>query len=275
VTTTAGTTAVYEAVAAFCELTGPSGCEGDVAAFLRERWAGRVEEVREDGIGNLLFRVGGTGPRLLLHAHMDEIGYVVRHITEDGFLLLDSAQGRRREGPERRYMVGQPAQVVGRDGVVARGIFAAASGHVLTRAQPESERLDWDEFFVDLGLASRDEALATGLHVGAPVVFDVPTRRVGHHLVGRAMDDRVMLAVMDLLLGELTGGALACELWLGATVQEESGLHGAAALAASGRARDRARDRPRRRRARGRGERVRDAARARADRRAQGLRHRL
>jgi putative aminopeptidase FrvX len=226
-----GTPAVFDAVAAFCELPGPSGAEAAVAAFLRERWSPRVGEVREDAVGNLLFRVGGTGPRLLLHAHMDEIGWVVRHVTEDGFLLLDSAQGRRREGPERRYMVGQPAQVLGRDGVVARGVIAAASGHVLTRKQTESERLDWDDFFVDLGLGSREEVLALGIHVGAPVVWDVATRRVGRNLVGKAMDDRALLAVMDLLLDDLGEATLAWELWYGATIQEENGLHGASAVA--------------------------------------------
>jgi len=59
----------------------------------------------------------------------------VRYITDDGFLLLDPGQGLRRSSPERRYMIGQVAQVVGRHGVVAEGVFAVASGHTLTQAQ--------------------------------------------------------------------------------------------------------------------------------------------
>jgi endoglucanase len=65
------------------------------------------------------------------------------------------------------------------------------------------------------------------LHVGAPVVFGAPVRRLGELVVGPSMDNRVGLAVMDALLGTED---LACELWLGATVQEENGLHGARAF---------------------------------------------
>jgi endoglucanase len=126
---------------------------------------------------------------------------------------------------------GQRALVLGRAVIVARGFIAAASGHVLTRKQTESDRLGWDEFFVDLGLESREEVLALGVHIGAPVIWDVPTRRVGRMLVGKSMDDRALLAVMDLLLGELDATALTWELWLGATIQEENGLHGASAVA--------------------------------------------
>ena len=67
--------------------------------------------MRRDPVGNLVARVGGSGPRVLVQAHMDQVGYVVRHVTDDGFLLLDGAQGDRRTGPERRHPVGQPVRV--------------------------------------------------------------------------------------------------------------------------------------------------------------------
>jgi endoglucanase len=162
---------------------------------------------------------------------MDEIGFVVRFITNSGFLLLDTAQGPRRQSPDRRYMVGQVAQVIGRDGVVAEGVFGAATGHVLTQAQSDKSHIDYDDFFVDIGACSRAEAEARGVHVGAGVIWSWPARRIGTRIAGKAMDDRVLLAVMDLLLDEIDVHALRYDLWFAATIQEENGLHGARALA--------------------------------------------
>jgi putative aminopeptidase FrvX len=85
-------------------------------------------EWHADPAVNMICRVGGSGCRLL-----DEIGFAVRYITPDGFLLFDIAQETRFISPQRRYMIGQVAQVIGRYGIVAEGVFAAASGHTLTR----------------------------------------------------------------------------------------------------------------------------------------------
>lgn len=213
-----------------CGIPGPTGHEEAVREWLRQRWQPRAAEWIEDPVGNVLCRIGGSGPRLLLQAHMDEIGFVVRYITPDGFLLLDTAQGPRGQSPDRRYMVGQLAQVIGRDGVVAEGVFAAATGHVVTTAQKDKAHIDFNDFFIDIGAISRADAEARGIHVGAAVIWHWPVRRFGTRLAGKAMDDRMLLAVMDLLLDALDVSQLQYELWFGATVQEENGLHGARAL---------------------------------------------
>ena len=214
-----------------CAVPAPTGAETELANLLHGRWEPRCAEVRRDAVGNVVARVGGDGPRVLVQAHMDQIGYVVRHVTDDGFLLLDGAQGDRRNGPERRHHVGQPVRALARDGTWVEGLLAAASGHVLTAEQREEHRIGYDDFWVELGLRDRASVLALGLHVGAPVVFAAPVREVGRLLVGPSMDDRAGLAAMDALLDAIAGETLACELWLAATVQEENGLHGARALA--------------------------------------------
>jgi endoglucanase len=212
------------------ETAAPSGREAAVRELVLERWRPHAA-VEVDAVGNVVARVGGRGPRLLVAAHMDEIGYVVRHITDDGFLMLDTAQGARRAGPEPRHMVGHRASVLGRHGVAADGLFASASGHVLRREQEEKGRLGWDDFFVDLGLDTRDDVEACGVHVGSPVVFAGEVRAVGRRLVGKAMDDRMLLLVIELLLERLDRDALRYELHAAATVQEETGVHGIRALA--------------------------------------------
>src|SRR3954454_10773930 len=214
-----------------CAISAPSGAEDELAALLLKRWAGSCEDVHRDAVGNVIAKVGGEGPRLLVQAHMDQVGYLVRHITDDGFLLLDTSQGDRRTGVERRHPVGQPVRVLARDGSWVEGLLAAASGHVLTAKQREDDKLGYDDFWVELGLATKEAIRDKGIHVGSPVVFAAPTRHVGELLVEPSMDNRVGLAVMDALLGEVDRDALRYELWLAATVQEESGLHGARALA--------------------------------------------
>ncbi len=217
-----------------CDIPAPSGYEAAVATYLQQRWQQRCESFHVDPVGNVLAKVGGYGPRVLIQAHMDEIGFVVRSITDDGFLWLDTAQGPRRQSPDRRYMIGQTAQVIGRNGVVARGIFAAASGHTMTQAQVDKAHLGFEDVFVDIGVTSRREAELFGVHVGAAVIWYRPLQRVGRYLSGKAMDDRMPLAIMDALLSDIDLGALGCELWFGATIQEENGLHGARAMGVRG-----------------------------------------
>lgn len=214
-----------------CALLGPTGREDAVRERLRERWQARLAELRVDAVGKLLARVGGSGLRLLLHAHMDEIPYVVRLVTAEGFVLFDTGQGWRRDGPEPRHMVGVDAVVVGRGGALARGALATPAGDVLTREQLERKWPTWDDLFLDLGVDGRAEVEALGVYVGAGVVAAADTRQVGRRAVGKALDDRVALAVLDFLLDELDPGAVEYELWFAATVQEENGTHGARAVA--------------------------------------------
>src|ERR1051325_7379165 len=146
-------------LAELCAVPAPSGAESELADLLQDRWGPRCAEVRRDSIGNVIARVGGSGPRVLLEAHMDQVGYGVRHITEDGFLLLDTAQGPPRTGPERRHPVGQPVRVLARDGSWLDGLLAASSGHVLTAKQREQHELGFNDFWVELGVSSRDALL--------------------------------------------------------------------------------------------------------------------
>src|SRR4051794_15126013 len=210
---------LLDVLAGLCAISAPSGAEAELAAHVQRRWAGRCDDVRRDGVGNVVARVGGAGPRVLVQAHMDQVGYLVRHVTDDGFLLLDGAQGDRRFGPERRHPVGQPVRVLARDGAWVDGVLAAASGHVLTAEQREEHKLGYDDFWVELGLASRVAVLDAGIHVGSPVVFATGVRRLGELLVGPSMDDRAGLAAMEGLLGAVAADELRCELWLAATVQ--------------------------------------------------------
>jgi endoglucanase len=229
VTDPATTDHIAEVCSRLCVPIGYSGRESAVRAVVEERWSHFGLEPARDAVGNLLAHVGGTGERVLLTAHMDEVGFVVREITDDGFVLLGTTFGTLADAQAARYPVGHPAAVMGRDGVVARGIIAAPSGHIV-RNTPEKSV---SGFYLDLGLGSGEEVRGLGVHPAAPVVFDVPVRQLGSRIVGKAFDDRLMLAVIELLLERLDASALAFDLWVAATVQEENGCHGAQVLAAA------------------------------------------
>jgi len=224
---------IVDLVTTLTELPGPVGQEDAVQDWLAERWGGFAREVRRTRVGNLLARVGGEGPRLLLVGHADEICLLVKSVSDDGFLHLWPYYNDTTGQPPRWFSpVNQPALVVG-SGVRAAGTIAAASGHVIGGRTSAKERAEWNDWFVDLGCASRAEVEALGIGPGCRVVWNPPTRRLGHRLIGKAMDDRAPLAIATLAgeaLAALDPGDLAYEIWLGSTVQEENGLLGAASL---------------------------------------------
>ena len=219
---------VFATLSELMAIPGPTGQEQAVMARLREDWGGRVERIWTTKVGNLLAHVGGKGPRLLIQGHADEIGFIVRSIDDDGFLWLASGQAGRLQ-PRLRYPVGQAALVIGR-GAPVPGVFATVTGHIVTAEQREREWPTDENFFVDIGANSRAEALALGIHPGAGVIWNPPPQHLGTRIVGKAIDDRVALAIMSLLLDDLDRDALAYDLYFAATVQEEIGLVGASSL---------------------------------------------
>ena len=212
------------------EMPGPTGQEEPVLAWCRRRWAALGADVRVTPIGNILAHAGGSGPRLLLQGHADEIGFVVKSIDARGFVWLDNGQGGGGRFFHDRYPVGQPALVVGRRARVP-GLFATPTGHILATRPQEPARLASNDLFVDVGASSKEEAEAFGVHVGAGVIWNPPTRRLGQRIFGKAIDDRVALALMTHLLQNVERRTLAYDLTIAATVQEEIGLIGASSLA--------------------------------------------
>ncbi|MBK9125780.1 MAG: M42 family peptidase [Chloroflexi bacterium] len=221
---------MFETLKTLCELPGPGGREDIVHRWLMERWQPQLDSAWMTPVGNLVGRVGGQGPRLMLIGHGDEIGYAVRHISDDGFLFISTGQREGSGKPDFRgsYFIplGQPALVVSRHGTT-EGVFATLTGHILTTEQRQKLQLDWNDFWVDLFMDSREAVLDAGIQVGDRVIWNPPTRRHGSLYTGKAMDNRVSLAVMDEVLNRVDRSRLQYDLYYGSTVQEESGLYGA------------------------------------------------
>lgn len=222
---------LFQMVKALTELPGPTGHEDQVQAWLMRRWSAFSADVRRTRVNNILAHVGGSGPRLLLFGHADEICLMVKSVSSDGFLHLwpywEDVDGHL---PTWFTPVNQPCLVVSSAGNV-EGFIATASGHVVGGRNGKKERLAWNDIFVDIGVRSVAEAESLGIAAGSRVIWNPPTRRLREHYVGKAMDDRAPLAIATLA-GEALAGRddLPYEVWLASTVQEENGLLGAASL---------------------------------------------
>lgn len=222
---------MFQLIKELTELHGPVGEEWLVLDHVERMWREAGARTERTRLGNLLARTGGQGKRLLLIAHADELCYLVRAIHPGGFLWLANGQGWARKASLREWFtVGQRVVVLARSGPIP-GVIAAATGHLANQALPEPSELTWKDFWVDTGL-SVDELRERGVTPGTRVVWDAETVQFGHHVVGKALDDRVPIAVITEVLRRVPPEERRWELTLACSVQEEIGLIGAAALAA-------------------------------------------
>ena len=222
---------MFELIKELSELAGPVGQEQAVVDRVETLWRDAGAEIERTRIGNLLGHAGGTGPKLLLAAHADELCYLVRAIDERGFLWLANGQGWMRTKSLREWhTIGQRVRVLARNGSLP-GVIAAPTGHVATLSLAEPTELTWGDFWVDCGL-TREELIERGVTPGTRVIWDAQTELWGRHVVGKALDDRVPLAVITEVLRRVPPAERAWQLSLACTVQEEVGLVGAFALAA-------------------------------------------
>jgi len=208
---------------------GVSGWEGPV----REEILGLVERYGEatvDRAGNLVLRLGGDGPRLVVAAHMDELGLVVASIMDDGLIAF------QRVGSISEYVLASSHVTIHTGKGPVDGVIGVTPPHI-RRALGEdaSKPLRWHDMRIDIGAASREEALEMGVRPLDPVTFKKHFTLLagGRYVATRGLDDRAGSAAL-VELARLVGEGLVkprVDLVLAWTVQEEVGLRGAFALA--------------------------------------------
>jgi len=217
---------MYDLIKELTEMSGPIGQEGPVLDRMEAIWREAGARVERTRIGNVLGRVGETGPKLLLAAHADELCYLVRAIDPRGFLWLANGQAwQRSAGLRNGFTIGQRVRVLARSGEIP-GVIGGVTGHVATLALPEPRELDWYDFWVDTGLSAA-ELRAAGVTPGTRVIWEATTDRFGPHVVGKALDDRACLAIITEVIRRVPVEDMKWQLTLACTVQEEIGLVGA------------------------------------------------
>jgi tetrahedral aminopeptidase len=204
------------------ETHAPSGHEAALRDVLREAWRDLVDEMQQDGLGSLIGIKRATTPaavrhKIMLAAHMDEIGLMVRDII-DGFIMI-----HRISGVDNRVMPAQPVIVHGRKPLP--GIVATVPPHLLTEAA-RGKYPTFDELIVDVGLpAAEVEQL---VRIGDLITPDAPMLELQNgRVAGKAMDDRACVAAVTACLHHLKTMSHSWDVYATATVQEETGLYGA------------------------------------------------
>lgn len=201
------------------ETPGIPGREERIRALIKQEMEKLTDEVRVDALGNVigLKRGKGSGKKVMLAAHMDEIGFLVSHIEDKGFLRLSPAGGF-----DPRTLVAQRVMVHGRTdlpGVLMPGVKPIH----LQGPEDGKAPLKVSDFFVDLGLDK--EEVERQVRVGDYVTIHREYAEIGNLISAKAMDDRAGVWVMLEALSQV--GEHELDIYAVATVQEEVGLRGA------------------------------------------------
>ncbi len=208
---------LQEQLQVLCSLSGVSSREEAVRDYILSQAAPYADSCLVDTLGSLIvFKRGKkpTGNKLLLDAHMDEVGLMVREITEDGYLRFDCVGGiDRRVLPSKRVFVGENR---------IPGIIGMKPIH-LTEGEERKKLPPLKEFYIDIGAESRESATAL-VEPGDVAVFSQETILFGNGMLkAKALDDRVGCAVMLTLIRE----TLPMDCTFVFSVQEEVGCRGA------------------------------------------------
>jgi len=204
------------------EAFGPPGLEDEVAEILRRRTEGFCE-VSRDNLGSFIAHKGSGGPRIMVAGHMDEVGFMVTDVEENGYLRI-----RPLGGWWTHVLLGQRLRVRTRKGDFL-GVVGSKPPHEL-KPDERKKVLEFDAVFVDLGVADGfDVREATDVRRGDFCVPHAPFETLANenlHVV-KAWDNRVGCALAVELLEELRDVDHPNTIYGVATVQEEIGLRGA------------------------------------------------
>jgi len=209
-------------IAPLCEIPGPSGFEDEVAAYILTQLKGYNVEIQQDTLGNVIVhKQGQKKQKVLVSAHMDEIGLIIRHIDKNGFLWVETLGGIA------------PQQFFGK-----RVIVKTDTGHVegivqsLHPGRPDRCTVMPDsvhDFYIDVGADSSAQVLDMGIEPGNAVSLWYPTVFLGpNRVAAKALDDRALVFVLleTLKLLEQTDEDFP-DFYALFSVQEEIGARGA------------------------------------------------
>ena len=203
---------------------GISGAEGAVAKIIRDEVAPYVDEITTDRMGNLVAIKKGDDFKIMLAAHMDEIGLMVQYIDEKGFIRFVGVGGWYNP-----VLVSQRVILHGEKGDVP-GVLGMKPPHVMEEAD-RKKPIELANLFIDVGAHSAEEVEAMGITVGTTVTIDRDYQPLaGTVVTGKALDNRVGCA---LLIGALKEMETKHTIYAVFTVQEEVGLKGAKTAAFS------------------------------------------
>lgn len=196
---------------------GISGYEGSVRAIVEQELK-PYADLRMDVPGNLIFTKKGTSPSIMLAAHLDEIGLVVKHIDEEGFIRFVKVGGWFDQ-----TLLNQ--RVVVHSKKPCFGVIGSKPPHVM-KEDEKKKPVDVKDMFIDVGASSADDAADTGIEIGTPISIDrCLVELANDRVTGKALDDRAGVAILIEAMKRISD--IEPTVHAVFTVQEEVGLKGA------------------------------------------------
>ncbi|SHK21670.1 endoglucanase [Hathewaya proteolytica DSM 3090] len=197
-----------------CNAHGPVGYEGQVRNIIKKEIAPYVDEIEINTMGNVLVHKKGTGPKVMIDAHMDEVGFIIEGYNEDGTLRFSPLGGVNAKIPPCKVVYIGPEKIV--------GVIGLKPIHLQSKKERE-ESLTYRDYCIDIGLESKEETKKM-ISRGEYVVFSTECGDFGDGLLkGKAFDDRMGCMVLMEVLKE----KYDCDLYASFSVQEEIGDRGA------------------------------------------------
>ncbi|MBQ9959276.1 MAG: M20/M25/M40 family metallo-hydrolase [Oscillospiraceae bacterium] len=207
------------------QLPGLAGHEQQVSHYMKAEFEKLGLPVTVDRFGNTYTTIPGTDPNapsVLVTAHMDSLGFVVRRVDEDGFLAIE-----RVGGIPEKTLSALRVSVQTKDGSLVDGIIGVKSHHI-TAAEDKYKVDKYQTLYVDIGCSSKAEVNALGIRVGSPVVYRPYYERMqGLRCNGTFFDNRVACAIALVLAQQLAVKPAAATVHIAGTVQEEYTIRGA------------------------------------------------
>ncbi|MEM0353279.1 MAG: M42 family metallopeptidase [Archaeoglobaceae archaeon] len=196
---------------------GVSGFEDELRDLIRAEIEGYADEIKVDKLGNLIATKNGNERSLMLTAHMDEIGFVVKKIDEKGFIRFAPIGGWFSQ-----IVLAQRVVLYGKKKVY--GVVGCKPPHVM-KDEERKKAIEISDMFIDVGAKSKEDVLNLGINVGTPVAIDREVAPLqNNRITGKAFDNRIGVAVAIESFKKCKSPATVHFV---ATVQEEVGLKGA------------------------------------------------
>jgi putative aminopeptidase FrvX len=199
---------------------GISGYEGSVREIIEKEVKSCVDEIKTDNFGNLITVKKGKAPSVMIAAHMDEIGLMVKYIDDEGFIRFAKVGGWFDQ-----TLVNQRVVLHTKKGLIT-GVIGSKPTHVM-KTEDRKKAIEAKDMFIDVGASSKDEATKMGVEPGVTVSLDQRLASLTNDRVtGKAFDDRAGGAVLITAMQQVAGMKLSSVFGV-FTVQEEVGLKGA------------------------------------------------
>jgi putative aminopeptidase FrvX len=204
---------------------GVPGNEHEVREVFSNYIEPHADQVYQDGLGSIIAEKKGPedGPKVMFAGHLDEVGFMVSQITDEGFLKFQTLGGWWSQ-----VLLGQQVEVKTRAGELLHGVIGCKPPHVLS-AEARKEPYKIEDMFIDLGATSKDEVTEWGVRPGDMIVPYSPYRRLNDSkfLLAKAWDNRIGTAVALEVFKNLSSEELPNSIYAVGNVQEEVGLRGA------------------------------------------------